>query len=166
MNESFAKIYYGESNHIFILKIVGSLRFNQCATLEHFLKTQLPKNTSQTLLVDLSGTELLDSTALGLLAQIALQVEKLTHKKPDLYCKDNDLKKVLLSMSLEQLFNFITQLPESIELPELTVKSDTEETQTKRVLSAHETLMDLSEKNKKEFKSVVEMLQDSLRDQS
>ncbi len=158
MNEPAAKIYYGEAHGIFILKITGSLRFNQCFTLEKFLKENLTTQTPDSLLVDLSTAELLDSTALGLLAQIALAFQKLKHKKPDLFCKENDLKKVLLSMSLEQLFHFTEKAPLQMSLPILTMQSDTQQSQTERVLSAHETLMGLSEKNKKEFKSVVDML--------
>jgi anti-anti-sigma factor len=163
MNESNAKFYYGESGPVFILKITGTLRFNQCSALEFFLKERLQKNLPNTLLIDLSQTESLDSTALGLLAQIALQFEKLKHKKADLYCPENDLKKVLLSMSLEQLFHFTQQPPViSTILPEFSTQPGAEETQTERVLAAHEALMSISEKNKKEFKSVVEMLQESL----
>lgn len=162
MSESNAKFYYGESGPVYILKITGALRFNQCAVLENFLKKIMVKHTPDLLLIDLSQTELLDSTALGLLAQIALKFTQLKHPKPDLYCPAGDLQKVLLSMSLEQLFHFVSQVPVSTTLPELVVQSDTAENQEQRVLGAHETLMGLSEKNKKEFKSVVELLQESL----
>ncbi len=155
-------IYYGETDSVYILKLVGALRFNQCATLEYFLKTLLPKNPPPALGVDLSQATLLDSTALGLLAQIAIKFKDKTGKTPDLYCPENDLKQVLLSMSLEQLFNFTKLAPKPTTLPELSVKSDNQDAQTQRVLSAHETLMGLSEKNKQEFKSVVDMLQDTL----
>ncbi len=163
MIELQAKIYYGRSESLFILKITGVLRFNQCAVLEHFLKTTLHKKLDHCLLVDLSEAQLLDSTALGLLAQIAMQFAQLNHKNPELYCPDNDLKKVLLSMSLDQLFHFVSQAPVKSDLPELNLKSDKSDQQTQRVLSAHHTLMGLSDKNKQEFKSVVDMLQDSLR---
>lgn len=162
MSESNARFYYGESGPVFILKISGTLRFNQCAVLEYFLKKIMVKNTPDALLIDLSQTESLDSTALGLLAQIALKYTQLKHQKPDLYCPAGDLQKVLLSMSLEQLFHFISQEPSSHSLPELVVQLDSSENPEQRVLGAHKTLMGLSEKNKKEFKSVVELLQESL----
>lgn len=163
MNDANAKFYYGEVGAVFVLKITGFLRFNQCAALEYFLKKILIKHAPDDLLVDLSEAESLDSTALGLLAQIALQFEKMKHKKAQLCCRDNDLKKILLSMSLEQLFEFTNNAPVNTSLPELSIKADSDSAQTQRVLHAHETLMDLSEKNSKEFKSVVEMLQESLR---
>ncbi|MGA2654751.1 MAG: hypothetical protein ABSF18_02080 [Gammaproteobacteria bacterium] len=162
MNELPAKIYFGRVNSLFILKITGMLRFNQCAPLEHFLKTTLHKKLDHCLLVDLSDAQLLDSTALGLLAQIALQFAQVNHKQPDLYCPENDLKKVLLSMSLENLFHFVSSAPQA-ELKELSIKSDQDHKQTERVLSAHQALMELSEKNKKEFKTVVELLQNTLK---
>lgn len=165
MNNANAHIYYHNKPEA-ILKITGSLRFNQCAALEHFLKVCLPLRVPQNLLVDLRETEMLDSTALGLLAQIALQTEKLTHQKPSLYCENNDLQKILLSMSLDQLFQFLSSapvLPESI--PELTScgPAETQDNQTARALHAHTTLMQLSEKNKKEFKTVVDLLKESMR---
>lgn len=162
MNESPAKIRFGRCDSLFVLKINDDLRFNQCAPLEHFLKTVMQKKFDHNLIVDLSDTQLMDSTALGLLAQIALQFERMNHQKPGLYCPDNDLKKVLLSMSLEKLFNFVSHVPNETSLPELTIKSDSHQNQTDRVLSAHKTLMGLSDKNKQEFKSVVDMLQDSM----
>lgn len=162
MNESNAKIYYGAVDSINVLKITGSLRFNQCATLEYFLQEILKSNAPKNLLIDLSQTQLLDSTALGLLAKIALQFKKSQNKQPDLYCPANDLKKILLSMSFESLFHFTTNKMEVADLPEISIKADTEQAQTQRVLEAHQTLMGLSDKNKKEFKSVVEMIQESL----
>lgn len=163
MIDSNAKLYFGLEKDVFILKIIGDLRFNQCASLDYFLKKTLQKKLDHSLLVDLSETQLLDSTALGLLAQIAMQFEKVNQVQPDLYCPENDLKKVLNSMSLELLFHFVSQAPQAHDLPELAIKSDSADTQTQRVLSAHETLMGLSDNNKKEFQSVVDMLQDSLR---
>lgn len=163
MNELPAKIYYGRAGACLVLKIDGILRFNQCNILEHFLKTILHKKLDHCLFVDLSQTQLLDSTALGLLAQMALAFMRTNDHKPDLYCPENDLKKVLQSMSLESLFHFVSHSPKEEQLSELTLKSDNEPGQTERVLSAHKTLMGLSDKNKHEFKSVVDMLQDSLR---
>lgn len=161
MIELQAKIYYGRADSLFILRITGDLRFNQCAVLEHFLKTTLQKKLDHCLLVDLSDAGLLDSTALGLLAQIAMKFTELNHQPPDLYCPETDLKKVLLSMSLEKLFHFVSSAPSAV-LPELSMKDDSKN-QTERVLSAHQTLSGLSSQNEKEFKSVVDMLQDSLK---
>ncbi len=163
MSESFAHIYYGIEGETTILKISGSLRFNQCGPLEFFLKKYLPKQPMQTLLVDLSETTLLDSTALGLLAQIALQYKKISHHTPQLYCQDNDLKQVLLSMGLDQLFEFTTKAPLPHDLLELIVPTEPQDIQTARSLTAHKTLMGLNEENKQEFKTVVELLEETLR---
>ncbi len=67
-------------------------------------------------------------------------------------------------MSLEQLFNF-TQVASVIStpLPEFLIPTNTQQTQGEGVLSAHETLMGLSERNKQDFKGVVELLQEALR---
>lgn len=162
MTDLNAQIFFGTQENSDVLKITGCLRFNQCAPLDNFLKKTLQKKLAHPLLVDLSQTELLDSTALGLLAQIAMQYERVNHQQPELYCPENDLNKVLLSMSLEQLFHFVSKAPLAQNLPELSVKSDALQTQTQRVLSAHQTLMGLSDNNKKEFQSVVDMLTNSL----
>jgi anti-anti-sigma regulatory factor len=155
-----AHIYYHTDKSNAILKITGALRFNECAPLEFFLK-QLPQNKNIDLTIDLSEAELLDSTALGLLAQVAIQMPE---HKPHLYCPDNDLQKVLLSMSLDQLFDFIKTPPNVPEkLSEVKIIAENEANQTKRALEAHRTLMGLSKENKEEFKSVVELLEESLR---
>jgi anti-anti-sigma regulatory factor len=164
MNEPRAIINYGKTPTNTILQITGALRFNQCAPLEHFLKECLPMQKPQSLLVDLSHTVLLDSTALGLLAQIALKIKELTGEKPEIYCQDQDLKTILLSMSLDQLFDFVSnpEIPES--LPELINCAEKDDAlTTARAFHAHKALMELSEKNKHEFKDVVDLLSESLR---
>ena len=163
MSDSFAHIYYGVEGQTTVLKITGSLRFNQCGPLEFFLKKYLPKQTMTVLLVDLSEADLLDSTALGLLAQIALQFKKISHHTPQLYCKECDLKQVLLSMGLDQLFEFTPHAQVAHNLLELSVPVEPQDIQTARSLSAHKTLMGLSDENKQEFKTVVELLEETLR---
>ena len=60
----------------YFLKLSGYLTYTQCGPLSSFLDEICDKDNYQNVLVDLRDAQLIDSTNIGLLARLALDVKK------------------------------------------------------------------------------------------
>ena len=66
------KMQYAVHNGTYVLKLRGDVRVPVCTSLETFVEQRLLTDDSlRAVLIDLTETEAIDSTALGLLARIA-----------------------------------------------------------------------------------------------
>jgi histidyl-tRNA synthetase len=110
--------------------------------------------------VDLSRTDNIDSTSLGLLAKLSIQTERRFSFRPTLISTRRDITRILLSMGFDEVFDLVEEPLEHheqlAELPEL-VASDDDVRQ--RVLEAHRTLMSMNEANRETFHDLVAALE-------
>lgn len=158
-------IFYADNEGAYVLKLVGELRLCSSKPLEGFDKAYLDSLTLKNLVVDLSEATSLDSTSLGLLAQIALHFTEATGKKPLLVCTSKSLRRMINAVNFNQLFILL----DKIELPTSPLQclpdviGESEEELAKRILQAHRVLISLSEKNKEQFLPVVKFLEKELK---
>lgn len=154
------QVLFAQAEEILVFKFLGDIRFTLCPAVDAFMKNVFSEQPDQPVLVDLTQTKTIDSTALGLLAQIAIHSRKRLNQKPGLLVSDPNVMKVLKGMSLEKVFNILQEtaaLPgEFREIDPITV--DKKEMMA-RVLKAHRTLMGLSRENREKFKNVTELLE-------
>ncbi len=112
------------------------------------------------MLVDLSRTESIDSTSLGLLAKLSIQADKVFGYTPTLVSTNGDVTRILLSMGFEDVFHIVeTQLQHSEQLVELPPIESDHEAMRERVLEAHRTLMSMNETNREAFQDLVATLE-------
>lgn len=154
------KILVSEDNGTYILKFIGDVRLTLCATLDEFLLSMSNDENLTAVFIDLSETQGIDSTSLGLLAKISVFCRKKFQLIPTIISTSPDITRILQSMGFERVFIILEQAQTPVEtLHELPLITQSEEVVKTKVIEAHKILMDMNEKNKETFKELVYTLE-------
>ncbi|MDA1075101.1 MAG: STAS domain-containing protein [Proteobacteria bacterium] len=155
------RILVASHEGIYVIKFVGDVRVTLCVAVEGFLDRMFRDQNFQSVLVDLSETQGIDSTSLGLLAKLSIQTVKRFGYLPTLISTSPDITRILLSMGFEDVFNIVTTPLRSAEqLGELPISTNLDEGVVRsKVIEAHQLLMNMNENNRLIFKDLVKDLQ-------
>jgi anti-anti-sigma factor len=154
------KILQAEKQGIYLLKFIGEIRLNLCSTLDNLVETITQDPQFRTVVIDLTETEIIDSTTLGLLAKIAMAAEKRSNFLPTLISTNPDITRIVTSMGFDQIFIIVKEPASRIEeLEEIPVLKASEQQVRDKVLDAHRVLMGLNSRNREEFKNLVRALE-------
>lgn len=158
---------YAVHQGTYVLKLIGEIRVPICATLDGFIETIFQDSQLHSVLIDLSETHVIDSTALGLLAKIAIQSSKRLNQKPCIISTRPDVSRILDSMGFDQVFNVIHEAPvKNPQMSEVPARSCSQGDACEKVLEAHRILMELNEKNRETFRDVVAALESDRMDRT
>jgi len=164
------KIFYAKRNGGIFLKFTGHIRYTfqelhrVSAALDAFLEHLFHEGEFEHVLIDLNDAESIDSTNLGLLAKLALYMEREHGRQPTILSTNPSITETLQLSGLDEVFVVLhdSENPEGelalvpdIETPERDMR--------RTMLDAHRTLMRLNESNHEAFKDVVDVLERSLR---
>ena len=154
------KILVAEDNGTYLLKLTGDVRMTLCTSLNSYMEAIFQNTSVKSVLVDLLNAEGVDSTTLGLLAKLAIHCEKQYGIVPTVFCTDESLLRILLSMGLDDVFEILQDCPETLKnLHELdSVNADVEQIRG-HVLEAHKLLSLLNSQNQKEFVDLIRALE-------
>ena len=159
---SDGKILGGAHNGVYVLKFAGDVRVTLCSTVDAFLDDMFSDADFQSVLVDLTEAEGIDSTSLGLLAKLSLRASDRLGMMPTIVSTRPDITRVLISMGLDDVFRIIIEpLEHKEQLGELERKQASEQDLRQRVIEAHRALMSLNESNREAFKDLVSTLEGS-----
>lgn len=157
------KILYTIQDNVCFIKLAGMI---QCSTISGFdsLVKQISKDKNvRDVLIDLCDVEYIDSTNLGLIAEIARFMIKEHNRKPAIVSTNDKVTALIENMGFKKIFIIIKGLEisggEMRKVPD--IKQDEME-KARMILEAHKAIMEISEKNKSIFKDVVEILEDQL----
>ncbi|MCL6414637.1 STAS domain-containing protein [Aestuariirhabdus sp. Z084] len=144
----------------YVLKFTGDVRLTLCNSLDHFLEEMFADSDFHSVVIDLTQTEGIDSTSLGLLAKLSVQAKKRFDYIPSIISTNPDITRILLSMGFDRVFN-IEESPRQLDnsLQEIVCETCSEQVVKEHVLDAHRTLMDLNEKNREAFGDLVKGLE-------
>ena len=118
-------------------------------------------------MIDLSETTSIDSTALGLLAQISIQSKRVLEHKPNLLVSSDDIMRVTKGMSFDIIFNILQEtIPLSGDFKVIEPVDVGEKDMINRILSAHRTLMSLSDENREKVENVIKILEEQAQPRS
>src|SRR5690606_41231236 len=93
----------------------------------------------RSIFIDLTETEIIDSTSLGLLAKLSILSTERVGLLPTLVSPREDMLRLLQSMGFEQIFNIVPEsTPTDAELQELPPQTLSEEQVRSRVLEAQD----------------------------
>lgn len=152
-------ILAADYKHMAMLKLVGDVRVVMSSTLDAYCQGLYRRAVLDAMVVDLSETTGVDSTALGLLAKMAIQLRNRFNVVPTVYSPKKDISSILHSMSFDLIFNIEERpLKENPAYHELKLQQETESSVRDKVIDAHLTLMTLSEENRLEFQDLVHSL--------
>lgn len=151
-----------KNNGVYVLKFNGDVRLTLCAALDIFLEKMIAEPDLKAVFIDLSDTIGIDSTSLGFLAKISILTQKTHGWKPSIISVSDDITRLLMSMSFDQVFNIIEERIDGDDtLDELPTIEASEQDTKEQVLEAHRILMGLSDDNKAKFQELVSMLESS-----
>lgn len=157
---SDCRILQAEKRGIYVLKFVGEVRLNLCSTLDQIIDDMVGNPEFRTVVVDLTQTEVIDSTTLGLLAKIAMASEERSHFLPTLITTNPDVTRIIQSMGFDRIFLIVREpATELEELEEIPVMKASEQEVRDKVLDAHRVLMSLNSSNHEEFRNLVRALE-------
>lgn len=158
------KVFAAEINNVPILKFVGDVRVLMSSTLDYYFSNLYRHETLDAVLVDLSDVKGIDSTTLGLLAKMSIQVKRRFSIKPTIISTNPNITKLLVSMNFRMISLIVDEpLEDTSQLGELQPVEDSEEGVRQRVIEAHQTLMELSEENRLKFQNLVNALKSEVR---
>lgn len=152
-------ILFAVHNGTYVLKFTGEIRAPMCTTLDNFLDKMFVDADLSAILIDLTETSYIDSTALGLIAKTSVFLQMHNRRKPIILSTNPDISRVLESMGFDQVFIILACQSDEECLNELPEIEPSEHEMMEKVISAHRVLMGLSEQNQATFKSLVDALE-------
>ncbi len=154
------KILQAEVDGIYVLKFVGEIRLNLCMTLEQLIDGMLSNPEYKAVVIDLTETEIVDSTTLGLLAKIAVAAKQKNGIIPTIISTNEDVTRIVKSMGFDRIFLILSAPACNVEqLKEIPLLDSTENEVRLNVIQAHRVLMNLNQTNQEEFKDLVAALE-------
>ena len=155
-----SKVLQAEKEGYQVLKLIGEVRLSHSPSISSYLSRIRKLKDFRGMLVDLSETTSIDSTALGLIAKLAICCRETFNHTLSIVSPREDIRRLLLSMSMHEVSLISSEpLKASTALEELPREVASEEVLLKQVLEAHEILMSLDAENESRFKDLVEDLE-------
>lgn len=152
---------YAAHEGVHVLRFFGDIRYSLAPSLDRFMRRLLQASTLSGLLIDLTETDSIDSTSLGLLARIAIRLHERDEPRVTILSDCSCINEVLIAMSLDEVFNITSEA--DFDVPEdarpLPIEDADHDAVMRIVLDAHRTLMRLSENNRQIFRDVVALLE-------
>jgi anti-anti-sigma factor len=157
------KILVSQSNRSHVIKLVGDVRVTLCASLNDYMETIFKSDEISEIIVDMTDTDGVDSTTLGLLAKLAIYSNNRFEIRPIVFCPDESLHKTLMVMGLDDVFEIVQSLRSRLEsyeeLPANSGVAIADRTK-QHVLEAHRLLSSFNEKNKHDFLDLIKALEE------
>ena len=161
------QVLYARFEDVYVLKFVGSIGFTDQWTvplsksLRVFIDRLLGQDDYENIVVDLTECEGMDSTNLGLLAEVGkLSLDRFGRKASILVPEGGRIMRNLKVTGFDTMFTLLdVDTPIRNDLEPLREVSDSELSVARMLLEAHQALSDMNDSNKIMFKSVVEALE-------
>lgn len=152
------RVLVAEQDGCCVLKLTGDVRLTACPAIDQFVVQMLACDNIKQVIVDLTETEGMDSTTLGMLAKLALSVARERELRPMIVSDDDNILKLIESMGFEQIFDIHRHLSCPVAESEVVAAGMDERSAQTQVLQAHQVLMSLNQHNRDAFKDLVEFL--------
>lgn len=156
------RVLYASHCGVHVLFLEGDVHYTLTPSLRRFVEGLFEVSPVGGFVIDLRGAVSIDSTNLGELARIALRMQKRRGPRVILVSDRQDINEILESMGFDEIFDIVEggAPPDAAwAVPQIDATPDE---LAKIMLEAHRTLMELNERNRLEFRDVVEMLESEL----
>ena len=103
------RILIGNGDGTYLMRLVGDVRLRLGAAVDEFLDRMFQDRDFRSVVVDLSATEGIDSTALGVLARLSTQARKRRSFTPTLVSTRPDITRLLVTMGFDDIFHILEE---------------------------------------------------------
>ena len=167
-NTPIARAFHGLRDHVSVLKLEGQLRYPHAHALRRLADDLLAEEQIETVLLDLRGVELIDSTVLGVLARMGRANLERRGRRAIVVCAPGEVATCLLSSALDTLFAMVDDytFEPSVSLVEVPIeppKGVLEAKLGQLMLEAHRDLSAVNPRNSQAFQDVISALESELR---
>ena len=143
-----------------VLKLQGDVRLTMCTALDQYFQGMFAEPDFVSVWVDVTEADGLDSTTLGMLAQLAIQTRERFHFRPAIFSVNPSIDRLLDTMGFNQLFERRNECCNTdANIKEIPAVACEEGEVAKQVLAAHRTLMSISDENAGAFRDLVTTLE-------
>lgn len=156
------KMLVADHQGTYLIKFIGDVRLTLCNTLDSYLDTMFSAADFAGVTIDLSETQGIDSTSLGLLAKLAINAKKRGLAAPMIISPNPDITRLLESMGFHKVFEIYSQpMASEKDFQELPCQAGTEDDVRTKVIEAHKMLMGMNDENFANFAELVSALESS-----
>ncbi len=162
-----ARAFHGSVDGASVLRLSGPVRFMVARALRRIVDDVIAHDDGGGVAIDLRTVDVIDSTALGLLARIGSASLRRRGRRAVLICPDNDVATCLRSAALDELFVMLDEYPydDSVPLAEIALEmpaGGAEPELGRLILDAHRDLARISERNLAVYGDVIAALEADL----
>ena len=153
-------VLHASHNNVHVLRFVGDIRYTLSPSIDRFLEEIFTGPQPVSFVIDLTEADSIDSTNLGLLARLALRMQRLDAQRVTIVSNRADINSVLTGMALDEVFDIVEdtglETGAAQEVPQINTDR---ETLARTLIDAHRALMDINEHNRTMFRDVVTALE-------
>ncbi len=161
------QVLHAAFGDVWVLKFVGSIGYTSEWTfpLSKSLRAFIDElfaypRPGKSIVVDLTETTGMDSTNLGLLAQVAKRSSEMFGTTATIIAKHGNVMRVLETMAFPELCTVLSvEDPIRGNLAALPEVPDSQVDVARMILEAHRTLAGMSEENRRRFRVVIEAIE-------
>lgn len=158
-NAISGEVFFGKTDGVLFLRLVGSVRYTNCAALDDFVEALFSEYEFDRLVIDLRQVESIDSTNLGILVKIAQYAKQAQLPRPSLICDAPDIQTVIASMGIDEVYDLCVKNESGCRCQVFTKVENALNNcsfNMKRVmLDAHEKLSEMNKSNHDAFREVL-----------
>ncbi|MFP4561998.1 MAG: STAS domain-containing protein [Spirochaetia bacterium] len=146
-------------------KLIGRLKYTFSSGFDTFLEDLIEEDEFTNAVFDLTETDYLDSTNLGLIAKLGEHLLNNHDTRMTIISTQEDINRLLKSVGFDDYFIIIDD-PSRMEeqLEEIPFLDQNEVDTAKVVLDSHKHLMSLDERNEKPFQNIVALIEKELEE--
>jgi anti-anti-sigma factor len=161
-------IGYAINDGIGYLRLSGAMRHENAGALETLIEQWFAADRAgvSAVVIDLNQVSFLDSTAIGLLASIARELQARGLPQATVFSTQADINQLLRSLCLDRSLTLVEQATDGsapmVNGATLATDRAPAACSAAAILRAHETLVGLNEGNREAFQPVVDLLRGEL----
>ena len=156
---TMGKILCAEHDGVHLLKFIGDVRLTLGPTISSFLDQLEARDSFKAMVIDLSETDSIDSTALGLIAKIAICTRESYQSSTSVVSPKPDITRILQSMAMQEVCTLTEEPYAATDMHERPQQEVSEEELREQVLEAHRVLMSVDAANCDKFRDLVDALE-------
>jgi anti-anti-sigma factor len=158
------RYYYAITERLCILKLVGCITLKLSADADAFLTGIFSRGAIDDILIDLTETQYIDSTNLGILARLNKKEWKRGDKRYTIVSTNQSVNEILFNLNFDRIFEIVTEAS-ALDHPLQPLPPDADQNRDVAavLLKAHRYLMSMNDANRAKFYEVVEFLKEDMR---
>ena len=154
------RVMHGSHNGVQVLRYIGDIRYTLSLALDAYIKGLLRIPDLRGFVVDLSAVDGIDTTNLGILARLARAMQRSGLPKVTVVSDRPVINEILEGMGFDRVFHVVSGSGSALErMREIPDISSDDTAMTRLLLESHRALLDMNERNRVQFKNVVEVFE-------